>query len=99
MEVNFQNLSNQYDVNNEETFSEHENEYISFSQSQKIRKFKNEKEKVYKFEVGEKNSKLNRIKNAPQNIDIHGEDKIDKKKKRKRGNSSYNCGDWTILIK
>ena len=43
MEVNFQNLSNQYDVNNEEIISKHESEYISFSQSQKLEDFKMKK--------------------------------------------------------
>ena len=40
MKVNLLNPSKQYDVNNEDAISEHKNEYISFSQSQKYRKKK-----------------------------------------------------------
>ena len=42
MEVDLSNPSKQYDVNNEDAISEHKNEHISFSQSQKYRKLKSE---------------------------------------------------------
>ena len=42
MEVDLPKSSKQYDANNEDAISEHECEYISFSQSQKSRKLKNE---------------------------------------------------------
>ena len=42
MEVDLPNPSKQYDVNNEDAISEHKNEYINFSQSQKYRKLKSE---------------------------------------------------------
>ena len=41
MEVDLLKPSKQYYVNNENAISEHESEYINFSQSQKCRKLKN----------------------------------------------------------
>ena len=54
IEVDLPNPSKHYDVNNEDVISEHKSEYISFSQSQKCWKFKNLKEKIYRFEEEEK---------------------------------------------
>ena len=65
MEVDLPKPSKQYDANNDDVISEHESEYINFSQSKKCGKLQNENEKIYKFEE-EKNLKLIQINYAPQ---------------------------------
>ena len=76
MEVDLPKPSKQYDANNDDGISEHESEYINFSQSKKCGRLQNEHEKIYKFEE-EKKLEVDLDKSFSSNSDIHGEGDIE----------------------